>query len=470
MQFNIELTTDHRIRFYWAGSPDKKFASASAVSLSNWTHIALTYDGNQVLIYKDGILQTDKYTGTLATKNKTSGVFYLGRDSRTGNTVLNGGLNDFRIYNRCLSYRECKSISAGLVVHYPLSGIGNPNLVPHTSLKTSYIVANEDGMTFSAANPSSDSRGWGLSYAQHKINLTAGTYTCTIWIDEPTNNSNRAAHLYKTSGLIKSGLATLIEKGCYNYTFTLTEQDDVGVEIKIYDGKYHLKIEKGDKSTPWLPNSEDPEYAALGLNDGIEYDVSGYKYNGTKNGNFSYSSDTPRYNTSTFFNGTEWIKTNTPNAEILTLSCWVKTTKNKSTSQFMIADSTSGLCISFYNGTIISYFGANENKGTGSKCTLGSAYKENDWNHFVVIKTGIGTRKVYCNGVEQVATNNDYWGAASGFFVGSRNNSATLPFYGQISDVRAYATVLTEEEILELYRVGASLSNNGALMAYEFSE
>ncbi|MBR2166938.1 MAG: hypothetical protein IJ920_01165 [Paludibacteraceae bacterium] len=35
-------------------------------------------------------------------------MFYLGRDYRTGTTALNGKINDFRIYDHCLSPRECK--------------------------------------------------------------------------------------------------------------------------------------------------------------------------------------------------------------------------------------------------------------------------------------------------------------------------------------------------------------------------
>ena len=74
ISFNIELTTSHAVRFYWAGTPDKNFNSTSYVTASAWTHICLTYDGSKVQIYRNGILATDVYNGTLATKNKTSGL------------------------------------------------------------------------------------------------------------------------------------------------------------------------------------------------------------------------------------------------------------------------------------------------------------------------------------------------------------------------------------------------------------
>jgi len=54
-----------------------------------------------------------------------------------------------------------------------------------------------------------------------------------------------------------------------------------------------------------MPNSADALYSSLKFNDGIEYDISGYEYNGTKNGTFSYESGAPMYGSSTIFNGTD---------------------------------------------------------------------------------------------------------------------------------------------------------------------
>jgi hypothetical protein len=69
-----------------------------------------------------------------------------------------------------------------------------------------------------------------------------------------------------------------------------------------------VKFEEGSRPTPWLPNPADAIYSALGFNDGIEYDVSGYGRNGTKVGSITYDSDTPRYETSAVFDGSSDIR------------------------------------------------------------------------------------------------------------------------------------------------------------------
>lgn len=129
INFNIELNASHSVRFYWGGAPDTS-GSHTLVTQGGWTHIAIVYNGADIKFYKNGIL-TDTYVGTLTIKNKNSGDYYLGRDTRTGTTALNGKMNDFRIYDHALSPLEIKKISKGLILHYLLNrnGLGPTNLL-----------------------------------------------------------------------------------------------------------------------------------------------------------------------------------------------------------------------------------------------------------------------------------------------------------------------------------------------------
>jgi len=50
------------------------------------------------------------------------------------------------------------------------------------------------------------------------------------------------------------------------------------------------------------------------------------------------------------------------------------------------------------------------------------------------------------------------------------NNSINSKFVGYISDFRAYATKLTQDDVLELYHTGAVLTDTGTLITNEFIE
>lgn len=474
--------------------------AATSFSLDVWHHIAVTYDNGKLTMYLDG--QVNKtMTTTIVPVITASHHLGIG-GAADGAEKLTGFLNDVRIYDTALSPREIKEISKGLVLHYTLSGIGNPNLcIPQVS--DSKWTLWSQGSSWNSINTREkvvDENGKTWCHVIQTTTSGYGGYACS-----PGANYNGIVidpnKKYTISALAKTNETTIQKMvlwchwrvaggGGSNLAQTITTVDVTSTPKRVYAtwtptagstgstvGSINLmlgtlnnisniyftdvKFEEGEVATPWLPNSTDPEYAAFGLNDGIEYDVSGYQNNGTKT-NVVFSSDTPKYNGSSYFDGTSLIQVNPLPSEVKTISVWCKTTKNKSTSQFICQDSASGLCVTFYKGKIISHLGGSSS--TGSKCTLGDSYIENGWNHFVVLKTGTHTRDVYCNGVKLTPTSNDYWSPTTGFLVGARNMSNGLPFYGYISDLRAYTTLLSEEDILALYNTPITLSSNGTLL------
>lgn len=450
----------------------------------------------------------------------------------TGTSATGGAgkrMNDVRIYDHCLSPLEVKQISQGLILHYPLNrnGFGVDNILVNTHFDSHYtqstgwdttkngtqLASSWGGYNGGVSNSSTvyhahlkefngewvyeyiktANENWlGISQSGLQSKLTAGKIYTFSWEEYHVNGTNRVStglYYYKTGATsanfhlgIQEAAEVIREIGRwqkYIYTFTAPSDADWSKNMTWYiyghyngNGTFyvrHIKLEEGSVATPWCPNSSDTFAITMGLNDNIEYDTSGYENNGTRIGTFSWTSDTPKYNVSTIFNGTERIKKNTLDGEIYTLACWAKTTKNKSTSQQIIADSKSEMTISFYNGTIIGVFGTT--RGTGSKSTLGSSYKENNWNHFVVVKTGTsGERAIYCNGVLLTPANNDYWSSVSGFFVGAKSDSQSNPFYGQICDVRAYATALSAQDVLSLYNNSAYIDNQGNIYGAVYEE
>ena len=448
------------------------------LSTGVWYHFVLIADVElgQMRIYQNG---------ELITTYNTSIIPNLGSILNFRIGVSNGGyqadmlLNDFRLYDEVLSVKEIRELSKGLVLHYPLNrgGFGADNLSTNSGDLT--LWNKESGITCV----------WDFDKQMYKIQSTSTSSRWGIWQQvscEPNTTYTFSVDgmkvdqtMYLSVGSMASGgwppnqNAFTTKRNLLSYTWTKgSDHTIIRMYLAIYPtadgsktGYYALpKLELGDIPTPWIPNSADTLYSSMGLDSNIVYDVSGYQNNGTITGTLNYSSDTPKYSVSTAFDGTQKIVTSSFTSEIKTMSAWVKTTKNKNTSQLVCADSASKLCISFYRGCIISYF-ASSGHSTGSRCTLGSSYIENGWNHIVVISTGSGTRDVYCNGVKLTPTNNDYWSPAAGFLIGSRNTSSGLiPFYGSISDVRAYATALSADDVLELYHTPASITNNGILM------
>lgn len=94
------------------------FAKYDAAFDTNiWYHLGFTWDGSEDILrlYLNGVqvAQDKKSTITSYTINSTFNISYDGPRY----------INDFRIYDHCLSPKEVKEISKGLVLHYPLNSI-----------------------------------------------------------------------------------------------------------------------------------------------------------------------------------------------------------------------------------------------------------------------------------------------------------------------------------------------------------
>jgi len=531
---NLEKRTDGKIRFYWGnGVPDLIFNSI--LNNNEWVHLGLTYNGQKICLYINGQLSDSKQV-TLSSLNKTSGLFYIGRDARTGTTALNGKINDFRLYDEALSPMQIKLISQGLVAHYLLNnnGSGNNNLALNSHNLN--IIATKDNKNISHRGTSvvqlredgfyevkvTKSFG-GIDIYANSLNLQVGdkiTFSFYTYINGSFKTISFYPMMYDSSGTrdTSSHLPISVDGGTYTtvnsksigqisniipqrhyITFEwnsamkniLDNGGKIELSIQIHgtwqDGDYGCifapKLEYGDKPTPWCPNSEDALATQLGYNDNTEYDVSGYCHNGIKYNITDYTSDTPRYSVATKFETNAYINIGRGGMvrDEITVNIWgYMDDWTKYNSRLISCTEDGGWSFTAPSGKI--HFVV----GTGStsnayKTTSGYTLSElsSGWHMFTGTYDGLVVKQ-YIDGVLNT-TNNAYTTKTPIFYhtsnpvlIGAEASSTQNPagnyFNGYLSDVRIYATALSESDIQSLYKNSAFLDSSGNVYATEYVE
>lgn len=116
-----------------------------------WVHCCVVFDAvaAKIYSYSNGVLGL---TSThLGGHFNSAGRFYLGE-----NNIIEGCIQDVRIYDHALSAKEVKEISKGLCLHYKLSDYGMPNLISGnfscTSTKNEYTFSGSLSCLLTAAD------------------------------------------------------------------------------------------------------------------------------------------------------------------------------------------------------------------------------------------------------------------------------------------------------------------------------
>jgi hypothetical protein len=80
------------------------FMSLGKLARNAWNHVAVTFDGEAVRVYREGLLESSRAQWT---RPEIAGVpLWIGRCQGLGKETFHGILSDVRIYNRPLSARE----------------------------------------------------------------------------------------------------------------------------------------------------------------------------------------------------------------------------------------------------------------------------------------------------------------------------------------------------------------------------
>lgn len=462
-----------------------------------WTHVTITYYNPTMTVYINGI---KKYTYS-GVSNSSSFEY----QTRVVWQNAYRKLNDFRIYNECLSPRQVKEISKGLVCHYPMGNvdgkIGRRNLLVKTNQgKTKWTNAHADG------SYSCESVNWNGINAVKMSCATPTTSWKMFMFDGLLENFDKLEAggnyilSYDVIGNIKVGFSNLWDSSAVN---SIVEKSSITILETSYGYHYtvdillkniltkskqvvylhnnlkagesviiaNLKLEKGNKATAYTPcPTDDPV-----MYDNVIYDTSGYGNNGSVSGDILWDTNTPRYKGAYDFNGTGYIYNDNLNltTTAFTISFWIKIPSAITHQHFDLAtfNSWTSEGIGIYwdtsgqkssSGLI---FGEDSN---GDKIyeTVRCRGKLNEWTHFAITWDGTKIYR-YSNGIK--FSESDFnavsvyhprlWLGNSTFGDRTLENSESC-----MSDFRFYATALSDSDILELYQSSASVDNNGNLM------
>lgn len=475
-----------------------------------WTHVTITYHNPTMTVYINGI---KKYTYS-GVSNSSSFEY----QTRVVWQNAYRKLNDFRIYNECLSPRQVKEISKGLVCHYLLGEvdgkIGGRNLIKNgkgnekagffknfptvtdeygeftlKSKKTYATISLYDGFVYGCRDyPVGEKYTWSYDIMYTAWNFPTGSNRGEFWMGQRyTNAPSGETATGAWRGVTRHILPVVGQNGCelnkwyhVKQTVTIPQQASSNVGQQNYISFYNsnanveasftarlknVKLEKSSTATPWTSAPEDD----ASFYDNIIYDTSGYENNGSVTDSTcpTWSSDTPRYKGSYVFNGNnQYLKFQNPitsSSTDFTISCWVKFDDITGNSTICTMRTAVG------NGIALFKIGNKIRFDDNGQCTFSDyTISANEWIHVVVTRSS-SCKKLYVNGIlkQTVNTVGDMKLISNVGTIGASSQGGDgISNYlnGQLSDFRIYATALSDSHILELYQSSASVDNNGNLM------
>lgn len=483
---------------------------------NEWHHFVFTRDESNIKLYVDGVLNQTVTSSsfTCATASASIGLSSVSNATPNANPII-GQVNDYRIYDHVLSVKEIKELSKGLMTHLKLDWGANPNMI-----KNSYTWMNKN---LGSPNAPSTTRIYTRSMIETEKAPCHWVYKCQI--ENAGTSSQGGCGCFYGVGAQGLALTDLVEGDTYTYSFWAKSDSGLSsgldsaaiVETQTrvsYSGfgaldsnwRKHvvtfkwtkttkltacfyvtvpasstidfqvcgIKLEKGDKATPYVPHVSETAFTEHGYATLYKDDASGYNHTTTVTGtNLSPATDSPR-GTGTNINksGKITVVDVLPNGEVFpvfTINAWVRYTVGATQSLWQdllgiaaknSADSSSLLRLEFSNTTSgnIAWYGPMANSGGLLGTNIGNT---GEWCMISLVSDGtkfIGYKNAAQYGTYTPSTN-DYkgWKTAGAIYIGDSN------VYYDVADVRVYSTVLSVDDIKELYQIPAQIDKTGKM-------
>ena len=414
---------------------------------SNWFHACGTYDGTTARLYVNGVLKKEC---AIATTIENTPIWLGGTSAGERFT---GKLNDFRLYDECLSADQIKEISRGMVLHYKMC---QPERAINLIIGGNKLSAGGSGDgSITASNGVlhiTSSGGYNSFYCDNNKasgtnlvnNLSVGDkFTVSFDFKSITSNSNPGLFINEGNSYIGMSGFDSSNKNKWQRVYCIrtwaapgTRYGNLAFHINNIVGEAYIrniKIEKGENHNPqWSPApSDNPNWGT------IEYDGSGFKNHGTVSGNVTLSADSPRYTGS--YNLSDGNYITAPGFTYInsgSISFWAKINTIASNGWLPFTGPTTGYYIMASTGGTGSFYHNAAGKETktiyedGKVITAPSSIGV--WHHYVITNVDLTTWTKF------MINNYDY------------NWNANM----QMSDIRVYSTILDATDVTELYKLG----------------
>lgn len=499
------------------------------LQLNTWYHICCSVNDSSVMVYINGELIKTLALVDINFRSSYESYFTIGKmayghRATTYYFPFDGYIQDVRVYNTCLSPRQIKEISKGLVCHYPLGEIdgkiGGRNLIKNgkgnvkagffknfptvtdeyaeftiKSKKTYSGINLNDGFVYGCREYDvGEKYTWSYDIMYTDWNFPTGSNRTEFWMGQRYTNAPSGETATGTwSKVTQHNLPVVGQNGCelnkwYHVKQTVTIPDPASSNVKqqatisFYNSNAdveasftarikNVKLEKSSTATPWTPAPEDN----ASFYDNVIYDTSGYCNNGSVSGDILWDTDTPRYKGAYDFNGTGYIYNDNLNltTTAFTISFWIKIPSTITHQHFDFATFNSwaseGIGIYWDASGQTSSSGAifgEDSKGDKIHVAVQCKGKLNEWTHFAITWDGTKVYR-YSNGIKFSESDFNVVSVYHPrlWLGNSTFGDRTLENSEScMSDFRFYATALSDSDILELYQSSASVDNCGNLM------
>ena len=97
------------VRYAWYPHWNWDGGNDFPITANTWTHVTVTYDGNEQVLFKDG-LQVYRRDQTGSIGSNSNKLLIGARGSNTPYNFFGGMIDEVKIYDRALSFSEIQAI------------------------------------------------------------------------------------------------------------------------------------------------------------------------------------------------------------------------------------------------------------------------------------------------------------------------------------------------------------------------